>query len=147
MPENLTKMSTKPDKNSGGSSMLAPHAYSAEQITSLLNVDAEQGLSNEEAATRLLRDGANTLETAAGRSWWQILLGQFTSIVVWLLAFAAVVAWFTESRLESAAILTVLIINALIGFAIEWKAGRALDALRKATHTSARVAQWKRAGH
>ena len=146
-------MSTKPDKkatenfnrppsaneNSRDSLLLAPHAYLAEQITSLLNVDAEQGLSNEEAATRLLRDGSNTLETAAERSPWQILLGQFTSIVVWLLAFAAVVAWFTESRLESAAILTVLIINALIGFAIEWKAGRALDALRKATHTSARV--------
>ena len=127
------------NENSRDALLLAPHAYSAEQITNALNVDAEQGLSNEEAATRLQRDGMNTLETAGGRVWWQILLGQFTSIVVWLLAFAAVVAWFTESQIEAAAILTVLLLNALIGFAIEWQAGRSLDALRKATHTSARV--------
>ena len=68
MPENLTKPTTLPNKNSNGSPLLAPHAYSAQQITGLLNIDAEQGLSNEEAATRLVRDGANTLETAAGRS-------------------------------------------------------------------------------
>ncbi len=146
-------MSTKPNKTeaaklkepslanepSRNSPLLAPHAYSARQITNLLDVDAEQGLSNEEAAARLLRNGTNTLATDSGRKWWQILLGQFASIVVWLLAFAAVVAWFTESHLEAVAILTVLLINALIGFAIEWQAGRTLDALRKATHTFARV--------
>ena len=127
------------NENSRDALLLAPHAYSAKQITGALNVDAEQGLSNGEAATRLQRDGTNTLETNSGRAWWQILLGQFTSVVVWLLAFAAVVAWFTESQIEAAAILTVLILNALIGFAIEWQAGRSLDALRKATHTSARA--------
>ena len=126
-------------ESSQDSHLLSPHAYSAEQITSLLEVDSSKGLSNEEAETRRLRDGTNTLETAVGRHWWQVLLGQFTSIVIWLLAFAAVVAWFTESRLEAVAILTVLVLNALIGFAIEWQAGRALDALKRATHTFARV--------
>lgn len=126
-------------ESSRDSHLLSPHAYSAEQITSLLEVDSSKGLSNEEAETRRLRDGTNTLETAIGRHWWQVLLGQFTSIVIWLLAFAAVVAWFTESRLEAGAILAVLILNALIGFAIEWQAGRALDALKRATHTFARV--------
>lgn len=119
--------------------LLAPHAYSAEQITGALNVDPEQGLSNEEAAARLRRDGTNTLETNSGRAWWQILLGQFTSVVVWLLAFAAVVAWFTDSRVEALAILVVLLLNAVIGFAIEWQAGRALQALQKATHLTVRV--------
>jgi len=127
------------NESSRDNRVLSPHAYSVEQITSLLDVDSSKGLSNEEAETRRLRDGTNTLETAIGRHWWQVLLGQFTSIVIWLLAFAAVVAWFTESRLEAVAILTVLILNALIGFAIEWQAGRALDALRRATHTFARV--------
>ncbi len=139
----------KQSKNSNGKSLtheksrdeflLAPYAYSSTQITSLLDVDASRGLSNKEAETRLDRDGANTLETAIGRRWWRILLDQFRSIVVWLLTFAAIFAWFTESQIEAAAILAVLILNALIGFAIEWKAGRALDALREATHTMARV--------
>ncbi len=151
MLEHSSKMSTKtaknaserfnrpPSANESFQLLLAPHAYSSEQITSLLNVEVSKGLSNEDAGTRLLRDGTNTLETAVGRGPLRILLGQFTSIVVWLLAFAAVVAWFTESQVEAAAILAVLILNALIGFAIEWQAGRALYALRKATHINARV--------
>ncbi len=151
MLEHSSKMSTKtaknategfnrpPSANESSQFLLAPHAYSAEQITTLLNVEVSKGLSNEDAGTRLLRDGTNTMETAVGRGPLRILLGQFTSIVVWLLAFAAVVAWFTESQVEAAAILAVLILNALIGFAIEWQAGRALDALRKATHINARV--------
>ena len=130
-------------RDSNDAVLLAPHAYSAIEITNLLKVDVSQGLSNEQAREKLRRDGANALETAAGRRWWQLLFGQFTSIIIWLLAFAAVVAWFTESHLEAIAILVVLILNAAIGFAIEWQASRSLDALRKATHTFARV---KRAG-
>ncbi|HRA41579.1 MAG TPA: HAD-IC family P-type ATPase, partial [Pyrinomonadaceae bacterium] len=117
----------------------APYSYSVDKITDFLKVDPSKGLSNNEALARQLRDGTNTIATSKGPAWWQIFLRQFASIVIWLLAFAAVVAWFTESRLEAVAILTVLVLNALIGFAIEWQAGRALDALRKATHTFARV--------
>lgn len=126
-------------KNSDDESLSFPHAFSATQIKAALGVDSAVGLSNEEAKLRFARDGANTLEQSAGRGWLSILLGQFSSIVVWLLAFAAVVAWFTDSRLESLAILVVLLLNAIIGFAIEWQAGRALNALRRAAHTSARV--------
>ena len=116
-----------------------PYAFSAMEISRELNVDASAGLSNKEADIRLQRDGQNVLLTATSARPWTILLGQFKSIVVWLLAFAAVVAWFTGGDIEAAAILIVLILNALVGFAIEWKAGRAIDALRNATHTTARV--------
>ncbi len=138
LPVKLNQQSL-PNENSRDAHLTSPHAYSAQEITGLLDVNAAQGLSKDEAAKRLLRDGKNSIEASKGRSWWQILVGQFTSIVIWLLAFAAVVAWFTESRLESVAIFVVLIINAIIGFAIEWQAGRTLDALRKSTHTFARV--------
>ncbi len=129
--------------NSNDAVLFAPHAYPAEQLANLLKVDVSKGLSNQEAKDKLRRDGANVLETATGRRWWQLLFGQFTSIIIWLLAFAAVVAWFTESHLEAIAILVVLVLNAVIGFAIEWQASRSLVALRKATHTFARV---RRAG-
>lgn len=132
-------MPISPNKNFNDPNLLTPHAYSVKEIKSLLNVDETKGLSTLEAQNRLLRDGANTLETISGRSLGQIMLGQFTSIIVWLLAFAAVVAWFTESQLEAVAILVVLLLNAIIGFAIEWQASRSLNALRKATHTTSRV--------
>ena len=132
---NLSERHTKPRDEF----LSAPHSFSATQITAALNVDPAVGLSNKEAQLRFERDGANTLEQSAGRGWLSILLGQFSSIIVWLLAFAAVVAWFTDSRLESLAILVVLLLNAIIGFAIESQAGRALNALRRSAQTSARI--------
>ncbi len=132
---NLSERHTKPLNEI----LSAPHSYSATEITASLTVDPAVGLSNDEARLRFDRDGANTLKQSAGRGWLSILLGQFSSIIVWLLAVAAIVAWFTDSRLESVAILVVLLLNAIIGFAIEWQAGRALNALTRAAHTSARI--------
>lgn len=68
-----------------------------------------------------------------------MLVGQFTNIVVLLLIAAAAVAFFTGSALEGSAILVVLILNALIGFLIEFQADKALVALRHATQTTARI--------
>lgn len=116
-----------------------PHAVEPDAVAVVLEVDPDIGLSNEEAARRLLRDGANVLKTESGRRWWRILLEQFSSVVIWLLLIAAIVALFTKGALESSAIFIVLVLNAAIGFAIEWKAGRALDALSRKSKTTARV--------
>ena len=78
------------DKNSRDEFLSAPHSFSAAQVTAALGVEAAIGLSKEEADLRFARDGANTLEHSAERSWMSILLGQFSSIIVWLLAFAAI---------------------------------------------------------
>lgn len=134
MPTELNQNQT-PDK----AGLQTPHALSVDEVTKLLKVDYEQGLAAKDALERGRRDGSNTLEVVSGRGVFQILLGQFSSIIVWLLAFAAVVAWFTESHLDAFAILVVLLLNAIIGFAIEWQASRSLDALRKAIHTTSRV--------
>lgn len=117
----------------------AYHSRSPDAVLEELDTNRTKGLSTEEAARRLVADGPNRLLTSAGTPWWKMLLGQFRSIVVWLLAFAALVASLTGNPLEAAAIVVVLVINALIGFAIEWQAGRALDALRKSSRMRARV--------
>src|SRR6266542_3947733 len=54
-------------------------------------------------------------------------------------AVAAAVAWATGDHLEATAIVVVLVINAIVGFATEWQAGRALDALRRQARTITRV--------
>jgi Ca2+-transporting ATPase len=64
---------------------------------------------------------------------------QFGSIVVGLLAVAAVVSFLTSDILEAIAILVVLLINAFVGFVTEWQASRALDALRRQARTTSRV--------
>lgn len=117
----------------------APHALEATAVTKSFEVDPTAGLSSVEVVQRRTRFGDNALETAHSRAAWRILLDQFKSLVVGLLAAAAVVAWLSGDVTEALAILVVLGLNALIGFVTEWQAGRALNALRQSSHATTRV--------
>lgn len=122
----------------------SPHGYHGDLVAAALGVDASRGLTPTEVARRIARDGPNSLEISRSVPWWLILVRQFTSIVVWLLFAAAVVAWLTSGWVECAAILVVLLVNAIIGFVIEWRADRALEALHSEGKGAARV---RRDGH
>ncbi len=120
------------------------HAMEAAAVTKSFGVDPAVGLSSAEVKQRRARYGDNALQTAHSRAAWRILLEQFKNLVVALLAVAAAVAWLTGDVVEAVAILVVLGLNALIGFATEWQAGRALNALRQSSHTTARVRREQR---
>ncbi len=126
------------------SSVQAPHALEAAAVAQSLTVDSAVGLNSAEVEQRRARYGDNALATAQSRAAWRILLDQFKSLVVALLSVAAVVAWLTGDKVEAVAILVVLGLNALIGFVTEWQAGRALNALRLSSHTTARVRREQR---
>src|SRR5215813_13595649 len=115
------------------------HSTSVNDIASTFEVDPLRGLDSEEAERRRLKYGANVLQTIRPTPIWRLLLNQFPSIIVALLLVAALVAYVTSSEVEAFVILIVLILNALVGFFTEWQAGRALDALRRQSHTMARV--------
>jgi Ca2+-transporting ATPase len=115
------------------------HALDVEAVTATTGADPANGLTITEVKQRQLRYGRNTLQEIRPRPAWRILVDQFASIVIALLAVAAVVSGVTGDLLESIAILVVLVINAMVGFATEWQASRALDALRRQARTSARV--------
>ncbi|MFY9608117.1 MAG: HAD-IC family P-type ATPase [Blastocatellia bacterium] len=121
-----------------------PHALDPAKIARLLGVEPTQGLSTFEADERRKRFGANALQSIRPRPAWRILLEQFASLIVGLLAIAALIAWATGEVIEAVAIIVVLVINALVGFATEWQAGQALDALRRQARATARV---RRDGH
>ena len=129
---------------SNESSVQAPHALEATAVSTSFGVDPAVGLSPTEVSQRRARYGDNALATAQSRAAWRILLDQFKSLVVALLAVAALVAWLTGDKVEAIAILVVLGLNALIGFVTEWQAGRALNALRLSSHTTARVRREQR---
>jgi len=116
-----------------------PHALDTATVARLLEVDPSQGLNTSEADERRKRFGANALQTIRPRPAWRVLLAQFASLIVALLAVAAFIAWATGDVIEAVAILVVLVINAIVGFATEWQAGRALDALRRQARATARV--------
>jgi Ca2+-transporting ATPase len=104
-----------------------------------LEANPALGLTAAEVDRRRLRLGRNAIQEIRPRPAWRILVDQFANIVIALLAVAAGVAWVTGDILEAMAILVVLLINAFVGFATEWQAGQALNALRRQARTIARV--------
>lgn len=120
------------------------HSLPVSAVLKELSVNLATGLNNADVSSRAAKFGPNTIQSTAPRSAWRIFLDQFASLVIALLGVAVLLSWFTGERLEAAAILVVLIINALVGFFTEWQAGRALDALRRQTRTTAKVRREKR---
>ncbi|MDO7852442.1 cation-translocating P-type ATPase [Hymenobacter convexus] len=90
---------------------------------------AAAGLTTADARRRLLETGPNVLATAARESLLRMALRQFQSITVLVLAGAAGVSAFSADYLEAAAIGAVVLLNAAIGFALEWQARASMDAL------------------
>jgi P-type Ca2+ transporter type 2C len=115
------------------------HALEPEAASLLLNVNPSVGLTSFDVSERQLRYGRNALQKIRPRPAWRVLIDQFASIVIALLAIAAGISWATGDSAEAIAILIVLVVNAAVGFLTEWQAGRALDALRRQSRTSTRV--------
>lgn len=90
-----------------------------------------QGLTSDEAAERLAREGPNVLPERKVRGPLRIFISQFRSPFIYMLLAAAVVSWGLGQEINSYFILAVLILNALIGTAQEYSAARAAAALRK----------------
>jgi Ca2+-transporting ATPase len=97
------------------------------------------GLDADEARRRMERYGPNRLTRAAKVSALSILASQFKSLVVLLLVAAALVALVLGDTLEAVAIGVVLAINTLIGFFVELRARRAMDALLRYEVPTAKV--------
>lgn len=93
--------------------------------------DLQRGLSQAEAAQRLVQDGPNEIEDVAARSAWQILLDQFRSVPVALLGASSVVALGTRAFADAAAIGAVLATNGGIGFMTERQAEETVSSLRR----------------
>ncbi len=116
-----------------------PHALSTEENLFAFSSDPLEGLLSEEAKARLERFGPNSLEREEARPWWSFLLSQFRSPMVALLSTAALVSLLMREFLDAGAILVVILLNAVIGFLTEFRAEKAMEALRSMTAPNARV--------
>ena len=117
----------------------SPHARSPEETISGLRTNAQTGLSASEARTRLKQFGRNEIISSKQYTTLKILIDQFRSPVVWLLAAAAVLALMFSEHTEAAAITIVLLINGAIGFITEYRAIKSMQALKKLGETPCRV--------
>lgn len=118
----------------------------ADAVAVALGVDPLTGLSSAEAARRLQRDGPNELRAARVEPPWHRLLRQFRDPLIVLLLVAvgiALVAWATEGAhgvpVDAVVIAAVVALNAVLGFAEEERAARAVAALATLTAATSTV--------
>lgn len=115
---------------------IAWHSLETEKVLEELHTHPQSGLTSEEAAHRLAQYGANQLAEAPRRTFFQLVIGQLNNFVVILLIAAALISAVVsyvenEPFIESAAILAIVILNAVLGVIQESRAEQSLAALKK----------------
>ena len=102
----------------------------AESLTKL-DTDASRGLSDQEASRRLADFGPNALVERGIKSPWIILWEQFKGILIIILIIAAVVSAAMGEYADAAVIFIIVVLNALLGLIQEYRAEKAMAALKK----------------
>jgi len=116
-----------------------PHAQPVKDVLKAQEVDAESGLSADEASRRLERHGPNQLEEAERKPTWRIFVDQFKSLIFAILFGAAALSFVFGETVQALAILVAILINAGVGFFTELRATRSMEALREMERMTARV--------
>ncbi|HET9229147.1 MAG TPA: cation-translocating P-type ATPase [Thermoanaerobaculia bacterium] len=104
-----------------------------------LGTDAGRGLSAEEAARRLQERGPNELQAAERISPWTVLAGQFKNVLVVVLIAAVAMSAVLGHTVEAVVIGAILLLSVLLGFIQEYRAERAIEALREMAAPTAKV--------
>ncbi|HBD9275140.1 TPA: cation-translocating P-type ATPase [Legionella pneumophila] len=115
------------------------HEKTPQEIAADFNVDSALGLTEEEAQSRLKELGPNLLVKQKRSAPWMIFFQQFNSLVTWVLLGAVVISFLLGEKADAIAIFTIVILNAVIGFFLEYRADRAILALQQMAAPKATV--------
>ncbi|WP_261624606.1 cation-translocating P-type ATPase [Nesterenkonia marinintestina] len=133
---------TVPDEGIGPSRegrLDAAHSLSDEEVLTRLEVDAEQGLSGAEVASRREAFGPNRLPEPERDSAVLRFVRHFHDVLIYVLLGAAGLTAVLQHWADTIVILLVVVINALVGFLQEGRAERALEGIREMLSPSADV--------
>ncbi len=114
------------------------HTLSAERAMEMLG-SAPQGLSREDAARLLAEIGPNCLDVRPQPPAWRVFLRQFKSPLLYVLFVASLVSLALGEGIDALVIMGLIVFNAVIGFAQEYRAQQALSALAELTSPRATV--------
>jgi len=114
------------------------HALKTEQVLDHLKVQGN-GLTSEEAQKRLEQYGPNQLEEAPRPTFLKMLWEQLNNFVVILLIVASLISALLGDYVEAAAIMAIVVLNAVLGIVQERRAEEALAALKKIAAPDAQV--------
>ncbi|MGK7894667.1 MAG: HAD-IC family P-type ATPase, partial [Xenococcus sp. (in: cyanobacteria)] len=114
------------------------------EVLQQLGSDATLGLSSPEAARRLAEHGANELQERGSKNPWLILTEQLIAPLVIILIIAAIVSASLGDYKEAIIIAVIVVPNALLGFSQEYRAEKAMAALKALAVPRVKV---RREGH
>ncbi len=97
------------------------------------------GLTNAEAAARLQSFGYNRLEAQKRVSPWMLLLEQFKNVLIITLLIATVISAFLGHGIEAIAITVIVLFAVVLGFIQEFRAEKAIEALKNMAAPTAKV--------
>ena len=107
------------------------HQKTIEEVIKELGSSSNEGLSGAKAKERIERYGLNELTEKNGRSAWKILLSQLKSVMVIILIVASVITAFVGELRDTIVILAIVALNTILGFTQEYRAEKAMAALKK----------------
>ncbi len=106
-------------------------AKPAKEVLSLLNVNPAIGLSAQEIESLFEKHGLNKLQQTPKKSLFFLFLAQLQDVLIYVLLGAAAITLFIGEYVDSVIILFVVVLNAALGVAQEYKAEKAMEALQK----------------
>jgi Ca2+-transporting ATPase len=122
-----------------GESPVHWHGLDSEAAAAHLGSDLDQGLTAEAAAARLAQAGPNALQETGRRHPLVMLASQFTDFMILVLIAAAIIAGFIGELQDTIAIVVIVFLNGILGFVQEYRAERAMAALKQMASPQARV--------
>jgi Ca2+-transporting ATPase len=99
-------------------------------MISMLGSDVARGLSSADIQARLARYGPNELSHQEKASSWELFFNQFKNVLVVILIAATVLSALVGEYVDAAIILVIILFCAILGFVQEYRAEKALDALK-----------------
>jgi P-type Ca2+ transporter type 2C len=115
------------------------HSLPLEEAEDRLGARLDSGLSREEARRRLDEYGPNELETGQVVAPWRLLLDQFKNVLILILLAAVGLSIALGHATEAIVIGAIVLLAALLGFVQEFRAERAIEALRRMAAPTATV--------
>jgi Ca2+-transporting ATPase len=119
------------------------HTSTTESVFKELQ-SGREGLSTDEVAKRIQQYGPNQLQEKKKKPVWLLFLAQFKDVMIIILMVAAIISAIVGDVKDMIVILIIVIINAIVGFVQEYRAGKAIDALKKMSAANVRVRRNKR---
>ena len=127
---NKDKHENKEDKSAENGVLENAHARAAEDVLEELSVAAQEGLDEAEVKRRREAHGPNELPSRGRMSAIKLFFKQFKDFLILILFLAAGISFYAGHQADGYIILAVILFNAVMGFIQEYRAEKAVEAIK-----------------